>query len=476
MADKYIIHNATFNGDGTSSALATSNGGVGAWNNINIFEGTTPAFGALAAGDTVYIRSKNAANADITQTITVANNLGNAAATASSYINWIIDNGAVWPGIDGVVSYTRSINASTTLRIYNRIIAKRRGGFVIINTSVNQNAGAILFQALGDLVNGVLDWSAKTGTGQCVAARIGPGTYTENVLINWGRLGGAPGESRGLIVQVDNTTVESVMINPDIRLSDSNAGYPLFFTGFGSARGQLTVIGGEISGLGATTSQVLVRHLNIGTRFESIGLRFPRAMDVVDPSLVGTYRAPGTVSVMACDDGVGGYKDCEWGFLTSRTDSNPPTLNAFLPTNPVVPWSWRVYPRAVTQQAPMTINSVKMVTGTAGTKTIVQELLAADTMSLNRGNLWITASYQDNVTGEQVLVSTKDWGGSALETSTAAWSAVVWGAVSFNKVKLSITTPTAVKPNTPVVVTLWGLYTSATANEIFFVDPDFGIF
>ena len=43
MPNKYIIHGATYNGNGTSSAEATSNGGVGAWNNINVFEGPAVA-------------------------------------------------------------------------------------------------------------------------------------------------------------------------------------------------------------------------------------------------------------------------------------------------------------------------------------------------------------------------------------------------------------------------------------------------
>lgn len=69
MANKYIIHGATFNGDGTSSAEATSNGGVGAWNTITYFEGTAPAYGTLAAGDVVYIRSKDAGGSNITRTL-----------------------------------------------------------------------------------------------------------------------------------------------------------------------------------------------------------------------------------------------------------------------------------------------------------------------------------------------------------------------------------------------------------------------
>lgn len=64
MANKYLIHGATYCGDGTASNEAASAGAVGAWNDINVLEGTAPAQGSLAAGDVVYIRSKTSAGRD----------------------------------------------------------------------------------------------------------------------------------------------------------------------------------------------------------------------------------------------------------------------------------------------------------------------------------------------------------------------------------------------------------------------------
>ena len=106
MANKYIIEGAAFNGDGTSPAEATSNGGVGAWNTISYFEGATPAYGSIGAGDTVYIRSKTAAGANITRTWSTSVSYGSANATISAPIYWILDAGNVWPGISGTLTYT----------------------------------------------------------------------------------------------------------------------------------------------------------------------------------------------------------------------------------------------------------------------------------------------------------------------------------------------------------------------------------
>ena len=106
MANKYIIHGATYCGDGTSSAVASSNGGVGAWNDINVFEGTAPAYGtAPAAGDVVYIRSKTSAGADITRTLAATATLGSASATLASPITWVLDNGSVWSGVELKLTY-----------------------------------------------------------------------------------------------------------------------------------------------------------------------------------------------------------------------------------------------------------------------------------------------------------------------------------------------------------------------------------
>lgn len=475
MADRYIIHGATFNGDGTSSAAASSNGGVGAWNNINILEGTAPAFGTLAAGDTVYIRSKDAAGADITRTMTAPLSMGSAAATAGAFITWIIDDGTVWPGFDGVVTYSHASTHAITIRIYNRVVARRRGRFVMRNTSANQSAGTTMFIVLGELINPVIDWSAKTGTGECIAAQLGAGCLIESPSVLWGRVGGGATDLRGLLAQQTNNNAESVLVNPEIYLGDPNPGMPMFFGGGGSSRGQITVIGGEISGPGATSGQPLFRHYNSPTRFRSIGLRFPRTMDVLTPTVIGTISAPGEVEVIGCDEGVGGHLERAWGYATSRTDSNPPTLNATLPDAAASPWSWRVYPKTVTNTNPMALTSVKMFTGAAAIKTITQELLVADTMMPNKGTLWITVEYTDNATGAAMHASTRDWTGAALDASTANWSAVVWGAVSFNRRKLELSTPTAIKPNTPITVTLWGLVASASANDIYFVDPDFGV-
>ena len=93
MPNKYIIHGATYNGNGTSSAEATADGGVGAWNSLNVFDAIgAPNYGggSLVAGDTVFIRSKDASGNDLTRTLSATATLGSAAATSSAWVTWVL--------------------------------------------------------------------------------------------------------------------------------------------------------------------------------------------------------------------------------------------------------------------------------------------------------------------------------------------------------------------------------------------------
>lgn len=478
MADKYIIHGATYNGDGTSSAEATSNGGVGAWNTITYFEGTAPAYGTLAAGDVVYIRSKDSGGSNITRTMTAAINLGSASATSGAWISWIIDNGTVWSGVDGTITYTHASTWMATVRQYNYVEAKTQSALIFANTSTNQAAGTTMVTNNGHLVNAKFDWSAKTGSGQCLAALMGDNAILESPYITWGAIGGAGSDQRGLIKGVGAGTYKFTVISPTILLTNSTAGMPLFYIGDSSARLLCEIIGGSVSGAGATSGQsLLCPSTSPAGRFRVTGMQFPRTMDVINSAYQGpTYiSGAGGVEIVGCDGGIGGHLEKEWGYATSRTDSNPPVLQATLPDSLSTAWSWRVYPKNASKVYPMMLQSAKLYTGSAAIKTITQELLVADTMYPNARNLWITVEYTDDATGINKHLSTLDISAAALSSSSANWSATVWGAITLLKRKLEIATPTSVKQNTMIIVTLWGTLASASANDIYFVDPDFAV-
>lgn len=166
MANKYIIHGATYNGDGTSSVAATSNGGVGAWNNINIFEGTAPAYGSLAAGDVIYIRSKTAAGADITRTQTAGVILGSSVGTTTNWVTWILDAGTIWPGIDGTLTYS-SAYYMLSVRTGNCVVAERKYALVQLCTGADTGNTRMFEMAPNSSMSGILlNWaSVSSGHG-----------------------------------------------------------------------------------------------------------------------------------------------------------------------------------------------------------------------------------------------------------------------------------------------------------------------
>ena len=194
MADKYIIHGSTYCGDGTASNAAASAGAAGAWNNINVFEGTAPAYGtAPAAGGVVYIRSKTSAGADITRTLSADVNLGASNATPAEPIAWILDNGSVWSGIDGTLTYTTSNTSyNPVIRANNIVKASTGGNLVLISTATTSIGDAtylVQMMAGSSLIGPKFDYSSHTSQGPRYAAVRGAGgVVIENPIIKAGAL------------------------------------------------------------------------------------------------------------------------------------------------------------------------------------------------------------------------------------------------------------------------------------------------
>lgn len=475
MANKYLIHGATYCGDGTASNEAASAGAAGAWNDINVLEGATPAYGALVAGDVVYIRSKTSAGADITRTLAAAVSLGSASATSTSPITWVLDNGTVWSGIDGILTYTNDSAYMTTFRINNVFVAKTRHAWKVKNTATG--SAAVLASVHGYADGVEFDTSAKTGTSGAVRVLLGNGAVLENPSAKVGRIANVPSDNAGFFCPGEYTYgfVGSI-INPEIELKSTTPAGSIFGGAYMTS-GVMRIVGGRIYGVGATTGQaVFVSYASdspFNMAFDSVGLQIPRSMDMFNTSAPRMSAAE--ARVVAADSSLGGHYDQAWGYATSRTDNNPPYLAGELPDSAHTAWSYRVYPRLATVSRPMVLTYTKLYTGTAAAKDISLEILVANTMAANKRNLWATISYTDDTTGLPKSISTRDHAAGSLDDSTANWSATVWGMVSFLKKKLAVTTPTAVKQNTPIIVTLFGTLASTTANDIYFVDPDFGV-
>ena len=468
MANKYLIEGATYCGDGTASNEAASAGATGAWNNINVFEGTAPAYGtAPAAGDTVYIRSKTSAGADISRTHAANISLGSTAATDASPITWILDNGTVWSGIDGTLTYTTNGAYSKTVVASNVIECRTKNALILESTATNPAAHSYL------VVNGVLrraafDNSARTSiSNACVIAIVGA---VEDCFFKLGRFG--TGTTSAAFYTFISST--HALVNCDIELTNSTvtAGQSLF--GFsGSAMSRYLVIGGRIFGAGAISGTCLMTFAaNPGSSFHSIGFEIPKALTLC--AVYPTLRQ--RVEIIGCDDGLGGFFSEVWGWATSRTDNNPPTLSTLFEDSGATPWAWRVFPSGAGVSTPVILPTVRYYSDTASTRTITQELLVSDTLTFTKDGAWIDVEYTDNSTGLKTYVSSKVSGDATeLDTSTANWTTTAWGTVTLDKRKISVTTPTAIKPDTQVTVTFMTRHKGTNTDDIFFLDPGVSI-
>ncbi len=481
---------ASINTSGTQSGTHTANG-AGAWKIDqaagDILNGTTPSRGTLSAGDVVYIRSKtgNGANANKTITVSATLTIGSANATEANPITWILDNGAVWSGVDGVLEWdctSTAVNPVISTRLHNRYIAKTRGGFFIDYNVADPNGRTILSVNQFSYVKGwKIDNNDKTGSYTCFMVYLSGG-IAEDCHCIIGRVAGAGGAFIAGPGGYSGQPGASLVINPLVEMvytavpaNNSNAVFG--FNAYLERGGLLTVIGGEVTGPAADDgiAQLCATWVVRACHAEFFGTKFPKQMPL--SGQVSTISYPTRVVVVGADDGYGSAVTEFWGSLDSRNMTyNYPVLNATMPDSVATPWSWRLYAPNASFQAPAHAQLGKLYTSTAATKTVTLEMLIADTFpaaDIDRSKIWMTVSYIKHSDGATVTETTRlDLSGTALDSSSASWNTTSWGAVSCNKKKLSLTTQNQIKQNTMVTVALFWTPVAGSTNEQVFICPD----
>ena len=466
MADKFIIEGAAFNGDGTSSAEATVAGGVGAWNTITYFEGATPAYGSLAAGDRVYIRSKTAAGANITRTLAASVTLGLTSATALLPVIWVLDYGVVWAGVNGALRYEAPSTFIVTALSYNPIIAGARDVFQIIDVSQAAQKAILTLGAYGYIKNLLVDCSGNTFyQASRIATQSGSGgrPMLENLHF-------LPSKSAYQYCIAAQSGQVFSFVNPDIELMAGHSP-PIFKPSIDLS--SFEIIGGKISGPGATTGATLADLSSTYTgTIKGYGFQFPKTITMVTSTFAGA-SANTSCAFIGIDGGSGVAIAEDWGEADSRNDGFYPTLNAFLPDSAQTPWSWRLYPSRAGLDRPSRIIVGKYYTQDPATKTITLEFLAADTIAgLNRYSAYIEVHYVDDTTGAPAYVSSRGWPSEALTVSSAPWSILTWGAIGLVRRSVSVATPTTIKKDSLVTVVFRALCKTTSANDVLFICPD----
>lgn len=242
-----------------------------------------------------------------------------------------------------------------------------------------------------------------------------------------------------------------------------------------STGGYFTVIGGSLTGAGATSAVPLLYQPGQGIKYRLYGFQFPNEMSI-SPS---PFTVPETTFHSTGTDGLCGARIKEaWGESNSRTDAYLPTLNAQLPDSTGTKWSLWIYPTGAKLLYPAYFEFGKVFTDTAGARGVELELLIATSfVEANAGNVWMSVTYTEDSTGLQKYVSTYTPSSDALTVSDAAWypDPPTYGSTAYNKKVLSIETPTAIRPDTLIHVVLFVGVPATSASRSMIVCPDFAV-
>lgn len=459
---------ASINTSGTQSGTHTATG-VGAWNSLLTSMGGSPGKGSIAAGDNIYVKCPAG-----TTTIDMTASITTTSGTRTAPINWFFDDGTIWSGANGTIKL-RS-NAAGSYQ-------------VIFSAFSNWYAKNFNFEV----------WGMYTGSGVTLIFYYGAcaihGVYFRQSTVASGRL--------AYHAQAQGTT--TTFVNCKFEFAQVYAGYGLFLsssyskTNFigctfdmtstpdiqvpicsgGQYGQQFTFVGGGVTG--GTSNHYLVygytvamAQLNVKIDGFYTGLLNLNLLSYVSTgsgsSVLSMSNIPNTIFGSTYSTNIG---ECYW-----RDGQNYPTLNAILPDAASTYWSYKVYPRYAAPGTPMEFPlKQKFYTSTAATKTLTIELLINNTYTNPKQNeYWMEVSYIQDSDGSSKTISSFEYtpvaGSTNLVSSTAGWSTTTYGAASYSKYKISVTTPTAIKQNTIILVRLLSTRAPTLTSDFFFVDPE----
>lgn len=474
MADYYVDTSQTFNGDGTASTSAASDGAVGAANSfIEVMTGTHATIGTLAAGSNVYIRTHDGtSNCEEPMTVskTIVTN-----ATAALPVTFIFDDGTKWAGDSGQFRLYTTAAIKLTLDAYVIIDAgdsdDRRFKFEISHTASTVTVNSGVVAGTDSHLNGVeLDGSGAAGmiyiatqdgfimrdilfkpsvtnpthndSGFILGAH-GDNYECYNLVVDYGTFAG----TEDSWVYRDNSTrgAYAKFVGGKI-LNGNNRAYFIYDMNYFSERGgAIEVVGFDFGSSGF--SLMKTRKTN------KIGVRISY---VAPAGAFGFDYIHNDIAVDFIDNG-----------------SFPYVTGSNLPDSGGTGWSYRGYisrssdDLCVVDDFPMQ----ELAYGdTSAQKTATMELLVHDNESPTKDRVWMEVLYVDNVSGDTKYLTTKATA-VALDSSTANWSSTSFGAETFTKYKLSIQTPTAIKQNSTMFVMLKSNFTPLNISNPLFYSP-----
>lgn len=483
MTDKYVREGETFNGDGSSSAAATVDGGVGSWNDYwSVFIGT-PAYGSVVAGDTIHIKTTQQDDTSDVVIGTTVDRYGTAGADASDtgVITFKYDDGSVWVGAVGdfIVEIGSAGSSATNMGIgdftehlANHTLKNLTFKPLYIGTLVS----LALFFGTCRVSGFVYDGPTPTGVSRTI---LGAGSTDVNILLD-NFISNVRGEY--------NSTSVALLFNCTTRMTLRMTAFEINYLGGVlsynqpmlssiSQAGVIELLDGKITGIAESTrltvpgGNAIVTCINVQTPFSKNLLKQEAATEALDSQssvAIHSIKIPGIKNEF--------IRGNEFA-VTSWELENYPTLSATLPTGE--PWSLKTYAPKVTKIHPWNIfTMLKTWNGGDNLLDITTELLlpsdpAAKLDDSTNEDIYVSVGYVDATTGDLKRVTTlNEFNPTLLTVSVAAWSSAVYGPTNFSKRKIVAQTPTSVKNNTDISITLTVVRRAPSTQAVIFTDPD----
>lgn len=473
MSDKYVSHGNTYNGDGSSPDPATSDGGVGAWNDILAIMTAAPIYGTLTGGDTVHVRTQ-ISGTDITISITADKTVLKRGSKDDGPIEWVFDDGTVWSGDSGILTIREDSDCSFIVDEYNIFTGKNKNLKILGNLTNAHHYDYLITKDHTVFREIALETESNTSEYVTKLLLIDQNSHTVfiNCLLYERRF-----YSSGSYPFIDLGSYGSTVyfINCEFKTDFSSIDTPGLIDP-NNLGGIIYIIGGKTTGMNSNRPFVRdtnttwgslsrVRFINFdleGKVINSFGKTTDYTTDIYGVNLRNPYNS---------------FYGSQRGFTEWERGNSYPVLNAELPDG--TSWSYRI----ITQDDSVTyvtapysaVELLKLYADSPDTKKITVELLINQSISNpKKAEYFIEVGYSKDGGGYQVDVSEIDFT-SVLETSSASWDTVSYGGYTYDKYKIELDTSENIRQYSMIAVRLFVGRAKVNDHDYIFVDPDITI-
>ena len=451
------MHGETFNGDGTSPNAATVAGGVGAFNNLlDIFQGNESS---ITSVDSVHVYTGDG----VTNPSMDWSNI--SWGFQGSFIDF---DDAVEFASAGMFSLRRTASGTTST------------AYGSDGQSINYNRRATMYwtlagdqslsQASGVYTSGLIIDDELTD-GHNSARTLRPASsgsrYSRIVDYKWIIRGASPLSSRPLMSLPSGDIIDGFVF--DFRTSST-----VFMFAISNNR---TIMLNNIDIVNDSSNHVL-SNFDDRTSFMTInGLNTSNGLIELKRSARPTERFLSNLQInnftRASNSAFGTYSENYSAIAESSPVLNFPYLNALQPNSNNQGFSVRIRPVIIRENVDNeTMKSVKLDTVGGSRNITVNMLLPVEYLNPLRSEFYMRVTYFDSSGVQQSAFS--DRTETALQSSSAAWSALVYGANSFSAFEMTLN-GLDVKQDTLINITVMTRKVALTNEDFYFVDPDISL-